>query len=83
MNRTNHGLVIHDEGLPTERVAVRSEIPDPIPGGTSYDRLFTNLYRETALPPEMSGCIIKMLRYHDEALARECGERWMRSGASL
>lgn len=78
MNRTSHGLVIHDEGLPTERAAIRSGIPDPAPGASPYNQLYDYLYKETALPPEMSEYVIKTIRCHDNALARECGERWMR-----
>lgn len=75
MKRIKHELMLRDEGLPSERVVIRSSIPDPDHRNPSY--VAEMMHQESSLPASVSEYLVEMMRKHHAALAREAGEKWV------
>jgi hypothetical protein len=73
-NRVTHEIIVHDRGMPTERVALRSSCGSP---PKHHDYLSEIVSREDALPPEMASVLLPLMDMQTDALANLIGSTWM------
>jgi hypothetical protein len=73
--RVIHELCIADEGLSTERVIIRTIVPEPKASREDYMSVLTQY--QSGVPCDMEEYLLQLMQFHEDKLSMQIGARWL------